>query len=39
MSTKGFVTDLKKFLKKNYRIDSKITEVGLGRCILAIGEK
>lgn len=39
MSTKGFVTDLKKFLKKNYRIDSKITEIGLGRCILAIGEK
>ena len=39
MSTKIFVNDLKKFLKKNYHIDTKITEVGLGRCILSIGEK
>lgn len=39
MDTESFVRELRTFLKKNYKIESKVMARGLGRCILAIGEK
>lgn len=39
MDTESFVRELRKFLRDNYRIESKVMTRGLGRCILAIGEK
>lgn len=39
MDTESFVRELRKFLRDNYKIESKVMTRGLGRCILAIGEK
>jgi hypothetical protein len=39
IDTRGWTRDLQKFLKDNYRIDSKITTKGLGDAQLIIGEK
>lgn len=39
MDTESFVRELRSFLKKTYKIESKVMTRGLGRCILAIGEK
>lgn len=39
MDTESFVRELRKYLKNSYGIESKVMTRGLGRCILAIGEK
>ncbi len=39
MDTESFVRELRTYLKKNYKIESKVMTRGLGRCILVIGEK
>ena len=39
MDAESFVRELRKFLKNTYQIESKVMTRGLGRCILAIGEK
>ena len=39
MDTESFVRELRTYLKKNFKIESKVMTRGLGRCILAIGEK
>jgi hypothetical protein len=39
MDTESFVRELRKFLRDKYKIESKVMTRGLGRCILAIGEK
>lgn len=39
MDTESFVRELRSYLKKKYQIESKVMTRGLGRCILAIGEK
>ena len=39
MDTESFVRELRKFLRNKYNIESKVMTRGLGRCILAIGEK
>ena len=39
MDTESFVRELRKFLRDTYKIESKVMTRGLGRCILAIGEK
>lgn len=39
MDTESFVRELRKFLRDRYKIESKVMTRGLGRCILAIGEK
>lgn len=39
MDTESFVRELRKYLRDKYKIESKVMTRGLGRCILAIGEK
>ena len=39
MDTESFVRELRKFLKNKYGLESKVMTRGLGKCILAIGEK
>lgn len=39
LDTEHFVRDLRKYLKSTYQIESKVMTRGLGRCILALGEK
>ena len=39
MDTESFVRELRSYLRKSYQIESKVMTRGLGRCILAIGEK
>jgi len=39
IDTRGWTRDLQKFLKDNYKIDSKISTKGLGESQLIIGEK
>lgn len=39
MDTESFVRGLRTYLRKEYRIQSKVMSRGLGKCILAIGEK
>lgn len=39
MDTESFVRDLRKYLRDEYQIESKVMTRGLGQCILAIGEK
>lgn len=39
MDTESFVRALRKYLKSTFQIESKVMTRGLGRCILALGEK
>lgn len=39
MDTEAFTRELGKYLRKNYQITCKVMARGLGRCILALGEK
>lgn len=39
MDTESFVRELRTYLRSKYQIESKVMTRGLGRCILAIGEK
>ena len=39
MDTESFFRELRKYLRDKYKIESKVMTRGLGRCILAIGEK
>lgn len=39
MDTESFVRDLRNHLRKQYQIESKILNRGLGHCILVVGEK
>ncbi len=39
MDTESFARELRRYLMKNYQIPSKITNRGLGRCLIVIGEK
>lgn len=39
MDTETFVRNLRKYLRSNYQIDSKVLVKGLGRAVLVLGEK
>lgn len=39
MDTESFVKDLRKYLNSTFNIECKVMPRGLGRCILALGEK
>lgn len=39
LDTEAYVKDLRKYLKNNYQIESKVMTKGLGKAVLVIGEK